>query len=371
MILDLADTIDDSPHQRRLNGLRQVTDLFLHDAEALNEEQIDLFDVVITRLANAIETSARVELASRLAPIASAPRGIIKSLAQDQILVARAVLTQSSRLTDEDLVAIALAKGRDHMLAMTERPVLSEHLTDVLVTRGDRVVVHAVAGNPGAKFSANGMTTLVDRSRADEALQTLLTRRQDIPEAHMHQLIAIAKETARQRLSEALPETTSEDVDSAVEKSTKAVSAAISTGNRDYAIAMRIVSALSQERRMGENDLIALAQNGKKEEAICLMALLTGLSVPSTERLVFSNELDLILVVAKAQNWMWETVKALLYVRSGHDVPFHTLKTSEKNYEQLSVDTAQRVMHFLKVKEKAQKEAADEAAARHLRSKVR
>jgi uncharacterized protein (DUF2336 family) len=93
----------------------------------------------------------------------------LRSLAHDEIVVARPILSRSERLTDDDLMAVAVAKGRDHMLAISERRFLTEPVTDFLVSRGDRVVVHAVAGNPGARFPEGGITKLIDKARADEA----------------------------------------------------------------------------------------------------------------------------------------------------------------------------------------------------------
>ena len=115
--------------------------------------------------------------------------------------VARPVLTTSERLSDEDLVAVALAKGREHMLAISERMALTEPVTDVLVKRGDRIVAHAVAGNPGARFSEDGFAALAERAKADEALRLVLSERDDVDPERLRQLMAIAKEKVRDQLT--------------------------------------------------------------------------------------------------------------------------------------------------------------------------
>ena len=61
-----------SPGKQR-EILRRVTDLFLVGAKGYSDEQIDLFDGVISRLADRIEIRARAELALRLAPVDNAP----------------------------------------------------------------------------------------------------------------------------------------------------------------------------------------------------------------------------------------------------------------------------------------------------------
>jgi uncharacterized protein (DUF2336 family) len=368
IIADLEDSIARGSQQRRLDALRLVTDLFLRDAEALTDEQIELFDIVIARLAAAIETRARAELAGRLAEAPNAPRGVLRSLAHDEIVVARPILSRSERLTDDDLVAVAVAKGRDHMLAISERATITEPVTDVLVSRGDRVVVHAVAGNPGARFTMGGITKLIDRARADEALQTLLGQRTDLPDTHMRQLMAIAKEAARRRLVETLPQATPPAVNAAVERSATRVEAAVA-GGRDYGRALAAVQELTESGGLTEATLRDLAEAGKLEEAVCAIAALVGLSVPTVERLFGASDADLLLVVGKSQDWVWPTMRSLVTLRDRGEASASRLKRTFETYEQLSRATSQRVVHFLKVRETTQKQAAEAAARRQIRAR--
>ena len=100
-------------NSRRAEMLRQVTDLFIVEAERLSDKDVELFDDVIAWLAFDIELSARSLLAIRLAPVRNAPPKTIRSLAfDDAIEVAAPVLSQSERLSDADLVANAQAKAR-------------------------------------------------------------------------------------------------------------------------------------------------------------------------------------------------------------------------------------------------------------------
>jgi uncharacterized protein (DUF2336 family) len=370
LIGELETSIARGSPERRAKTLRRVTDLFLQDPEALSERQVELFDTVITRLATAIEARARAELAERLAGVANAPRGIVRSLAHDQIVVARPILTRSDRLSDDDLIAVALAKGRDHMLAISERPALSEPVTDVLVSRGDRVVAHAVAGNPGARLSRTSAAALLNRACADEALQTLLSRREDLPEPYMRQLFAIATETARRRLAETLPEAAQRSINLAVEQSARTVESAVSSG-RDYSEAFAKVHALSEKRRLEESDLVNFASQSF-EETVCALAVVVGLSIPASERLFEGSETDLLLVVGKSQGWTWRTLRALLQLRGAEAASAPNLRRAQEVYDQLAPATAQRVVHFLKVREEAERRAAEEAAARRqIRSNVK
>src|SRR2546423_10859137 len=103
--------------ERHVETIKRVTDLFLLSADQFGGEQIELFGDVLERLIKTIElraladVSARValaELSSQLACVKQAPRAVIRRLAEnDEIGVARPGLTETARLSNEDLVEIA------------------------------------------------------------------------------------------------------------------------------------------------------------------------------------------------------------------------------------------------------------------------
>jgi len=346
LINDLELSIAEAAPSRREHTLRQVTDLLLSGIDEFTEDQIDVFEIVIARLALAIETRARAELSTRLADHDRAPRGILRSLAHDQIEVARPVLTRSERLTDEDLIAVAIAKGREHMLAICERKVVNEPVTDVLVARGDRSVVHSIVGNPGARFTGTCVIGLVDRCWGDQTLQALLERRSDLPESQTARLIGIAESRARQRLAAEMPASLPA-VDMAVEKSAQRLRA-VMTGGLDYTQALDTIGAIEVSRPLDEVDVAGFALADQLEETICALASVTGLPVGTAERLFTSLDSDLLLVVGKGQGWTWETMTALLQLRDpGAALPHHRRRAMSV-YEDLSPETAQRVLNYLK-----------------------
>src|SRR5204863_4052390 len=104
---------------RRREMLQRVTDLFIVGSPAYSDDEIDLFDDVITRLAAEIEQSARALLAVRLAPIPNAPPKIMRALASDDSIdVAAPVLAQSD---EPMLVETATRKSQEHLLAISRR----------------------------------------------------------------------------------------------------------------------------------------------------------------------------------------------------------------------------------------------------------
>ena len=116
LITELEDAIRSGSKEKRIDSLRRITDLFVADADRLNDQQIDVFDDVLGHLINRIEGKALAELSRRLGPINNAPADVVRRLARDDnILVAEPILTQSARLRDEDLIEIAGTKTQAHL----------------------------------------------------------------------------------------------------------------------------------------------------------------------------------------------------------------------------------------------------------------
>src|SRR5665811_555834 len=105
-------------------------------------------------------------------------------------------------------------------MAISIRKVLSRAVTDVLVLRGNDVVIQSTVNNPGAEFSDRGFTQLVDRAEGDDNLATCLAMRPTIPRHLYLKLLAKASATVRERLEAANPQQ-AEEVPNAVREATR------------------------------------------------------------------------------------------------------------------------------------------------------
>jgi uncharacterized protein (DUF2336 family) len=154
---------------RRASALRNVTRLFLEQS-SLSQEQIDVFDEVISHLASNVGREARIELSKSLAGALQPPRRVVSQLAFDEdIAVAGPVIARSNGLDDDDLVTLGRERGREFLLAMSQRPTLSERVADMIVERGDDEVAGRVAANDGARFSPHAFGQLLRRRLAASA----------------------------------------------------------------------------------------------------------------------------------------------------------------------------------------------------------
>ena len=165
-------------------ALWHATDILI--AGRYTEDQIWTFGEVIGRLAAEIELAARSELAKRLAHSDKAPKNLVKKLAfDDSIDVAGPMLRYSERIDAQTLVANARTKSQAHLLAIANRRFVPDVVTDELVTRGNREVVHSVAANNGARISDFGFLHMIRRSEGDSILAEQLGFRKGNSETYV------------------------------------------------------------------------------------------------------------------------------------------------------------------------------------------
>jgi uncharacterized protein (DUF2336 family) len=316
LIDELEGALASGSNAQRITMLSRITDLFLEGASRYSEGQVNVFDEVIVKLVGAIEAKARAKLSSRLAPVQNAPRGVIRMLAfDDDIEVARPVLTTSERLDEADLIANASRKSQQYLAAIAERRSLSEEVTEVLVARGDRQVVQSVAKNSGARFSDAGFRMLVKRSSGDEALALQVGSRRDVPRQHFLRLLQEASAAVRSRLAAENP-----NAGGAVESVLGEVVGSIRSETRkvstDHAAARSRVEALHKAGRLGEPEVHGFARERKFEETAVALSLLCGIEIDAAERALLDPAHEMALILAKIAGLSSTTAKAVLLLKS-------------------------------------------------------
>ena len=333
--------------ERRVRTLQRVTDLFVFGSSHFSGDQVAVFDRVFSHLIVDIETSARAALASRLAAIANAPPGLIRTLAfDDTVEVAGPVLRQSSLLDNVTLVENAKIKSQQHLLSISQRKALAATVTDVLVERGDRAVALSAARNAGAKFSDAGYVRLVKRSAGDDELAQSVGLRPDIPRQQFLKLLGTASKAVRLALEAAHPQSSIE-IKHAVAEVANAIQAQAAGSSRDYATARRLIESLKASGRLAESEVATFALAGKFEETAVSLALLSGMAIDAIERAMVQEREESILIVAKAIGLSWPTAKATLLLCAGKKgMATHTLEQCKAAFDRLKRETALKVIEF-------------------------
>jgi uncharacterized protein (DUF2336 family) len=360
-IVDEVETaINIGSAEKRLETIKRVTDLFLASAGSFNSEQIALFDDVLERLIKTIEiraiadVSARIALAEtsiQLAPVAQAPPSVVRRLANnDEIAIAGPVLTESARLSTEDLVGIAETKGEQHLLAISGRWWLKEVVTDAILARRYPSVSRRIINNPGARISTAGFAIVVAQAESDPELAVETGIRIDLPSELRHQLLSNATDAVRSRLLSRAPPHVFEEIRSAI----AAVSAGVNremSKIRDFAAAERFVALLNKNGELNESTLFGFAKQRKYEETVAALAALSRSTIEVIRPLMQSLRDDGVLIPCKAAGLGWETVRAVLESRfaTGSIGP-PELEKIKGQFARITADNARRLLRFWQVR---------------------
>jgi uncharacterized protein (DUF2336 family) len=349
---DLDEAVSRGTPESRKRALWHTTDLMI--AGRYSDEEIWTFGEVVGRLADEIEVAARAQLARRLAQFDQAPINIIHKLAlDDSIDVAGPVLRESERLDSEFLVANAQTKGQPHLLAISERKVLVEAVTDVLVARGNWDVVNSVANNNGARFSDFGFLHMIKRAEGDSILAEHLGLREDIPRHLFQQLIAKASDDVRKRLESERPGML-EQVQSTVADVAGALQSKFGPVSRTYHVAKRVVTTQYQQGNLNEDSISGYARSHKLEEVTIGLSLLCSLPGDVIERAVLDKNRETLLILAKALDFSWATTMALLFLGAkDHRITAQELNDLEKEFGRLNIETSRSVLEFYQSRKSA------------------
>jgi uncharacterized protein (DUF2336 family) len=338
----------------------RVTALFLASAGSYSDEQIDLFGNVFERLVNTIElraiadVSARIalaELSSQLAPVPQAPASIIRHLAQhEDIRIARPVLTESPRLSNDDLIEIAKAKSESHLIAIAGRWWLQEVVSDALLARRFPSVSRRLVNNPGARVSAAGFVLILSQAKSDPELAVATGIRADLPAALRAQLLRSATDVVRTRLLSRAPSYLFEEIRAAISATSTGVERELSRVG-DFRTARELMSQLKRDGQLNEAALLKLARRKQYEETVAALAELSRSGVEIVRPLMQSLRSDGILVPCRVAGLGWETVNAVLDCRFSTGVTAGDERAKLKQqYAELTPENAHRLLKLWMVR---------------------
>jgi uncharacterized protein (DUF2336 family) len=348
LIPGLDEIVRNGDPERRAEAARRIAALFLQDAATLQPRHIDLFDGLLTDLVPHAEIRERAELAERLSLLANAPRMLVGQLARaNEIVVAAPLLRRSPVLDEPSLLDIASAQGQGHLLAISERPLLSTTLTDVIIRRGDREVVRRAAGNAGAQFSENGFSELIRRANWDGVLTLTIGQRHDLSDRHLKELLARSLDVVRRRLFDVAKPARQAAIKQAIGELTDA--AERSENRRDFVPAQRTILSLHAAGGLTEGAVLGFAKAWHYEEAVAALSALSGVKIATLDRLLSGDRYDPILILGKTVGFDWATVRALILLRYGpNQSPAADLEAARANFARLMPSTAERVVNFWK-----------------------
>jgi len=183
LVAEFEEVLNGIPPARRIEILRDMTELFLDGAGLYSKEQIAVFDAVLLAVTEQSERDELIELGSRLAQIAGAPPALMRRLASHpDIKVSGALLESCASLTDDDIAEIASTASPVHLMVIASRDEAGESITDALISRGDIEVLRKCVSNERARVSHVGFVKLINAAKRDGSLTDIVASRKDLPD---------------------------------------------------------------------------------------------------------------------------------------------------------------------------------------------
>jgi uncharacterized protein (DUF2336 family) len=353
LIGELEDAVAHQPIGQRAKALQRVADLFTNNCDQLSAEQIALFDDVMSRLLKQIDVAARAGFGARLSDLAVVPPGVVRHLAlDDAIEVAGPVLRGFEAISEETLVEGARTKSQSHLLAISQRRQISECVTDVLVERGNQQVAMSTTGNPGARFSDFGYSTIVRRAETDRNLAACIWARAEIPRFHLLTLFASASQAVRREL-QSIDAGRAKEVESLIARAGDELQTYSRERSGEFQAACEHVRSLRDSGQLRESTVLAFASARRFHETAVALSLLGDAPIGFVERAMVHDKCDHLLVLAKSIGLAIDTVQAVLSIRtagvtgSGPD-----LEEAGASYQKLSPETARRAIQYCRLWER-------------------
>jgi len=326
--------------------LRQITSLFLSDAYRFTDDQAAVFDTVFVELVDRVDARALALLGDTLCGVGAALPNTMRRLAShDEISVAGTVLRRSDTLTDENLAEIAGLRGKEHLLEIASRQSVSASLSDKLVARGELSVLRRLTQNLGVKFSGAGSAALVAKAMQDKGLAEQVVRRSDLPPKLRSQLAAKVTDD-RNRYLQSVPSSLQNKIQAAV--ATKGERVEFSPpADTDYATAAAKMGELSRKGGLNDRSVNAFAVKGEYVDVVAALSFLSGAPLKVILPLVYTTELDGLIVACKAARLNWSTTATIVRHRPGAAaVAEKDLEHASQVFCSLAISVAQRTIRL-------------------------
>lgn len=350
---DLAALAAEPSSGKRVELLRRITDAYIEHADRCTPAEQYLFNEVVTKLIDRIDSTDRAAAATKLAQLPKLPHGVAERFANDSdIAVARPIIHDYRGLAERTLIVVAKTGSQAHLNAIAGRDTVTPPVSDVVVTRGDRETVLTLAANRGAQFSDFGMEKLIDKSDGNGALQALVVARGDLSLVAIGRLLPIISDEMASRLR-----------DVAVNIDDAAVERHLNDWSIDRQKNVARVDVYIEGIRKGDlntDDIIReLVTRKRLLDSATVLAAILELDRYYTFNLLTGGKIQSALLLLRAVGLSWQVADAFLKLRIAKTgLADNETPPDRGDYLDIDAVTAQRVLRFMKVRRSAAAERA-------------
>lgn len=322
--------------------------------------EIQHFDVILSKVTESVEIALRKEIAEKLADVPTAPKGLVRQLAHDEISVAEPILRRSKVLSEEDLVRVIRQRGQEHMKAITQRREVPKTVTNELVERGDKDVLVSLAGNKGAEFAPETMKKMVEHSRSIEELQAPMADRYDLPPQLLTEMYFFVSSALKREILKRSDLLDPALIDEAVESNRqKILDRAVTDVQADVSSARKFVEDRIRSNTLNESLLKELIEARKSTEFLLAFAHYIGIDTSTAQRIMADRSWESLAIACRAAGLERSTfAKVVFGLQKGQDEQNKALRILDL-YLKVPQEAAERVMRFWRVRTEAASRAAE------------
>lgn len=355
---DLESLARERSSEKRRELLHAISECFFGSSERTSAE-VALYDDVVILVLEEVEPVARAELAQRLADVAAPPRKVLLQLAEDEIAVAAPILMRSPALDEVDLERLARFQSQAHLAAIALRPTLSERVTDVLVVRGDDQVVDTVAANQGARLSEQSFATLADRASTNIALLDRLGTRCDLPAEIAARLAPMISKALSARLKAAGADPDPSTLDGLAEESSTLLADRLRAAAKMARPLELIMDHVARGLTRLDEAVVELADVDAAPDVAKLIADHVELRADTVTRALCATADAPVALLCRAAGLKINGYSGIVRMRRRRRRGLeHSPEQVLEQYQRIPLETAQRVLRFLKVREAAETSSA-------------
>ena len=349
----LALAKEDSP-EKRSSLLREITDVFMAAPDRYTSSEMQHFDVIMSKVTETVEAQLRREIAEKIADSPTAPKGLLRQLALDEIIVAEPVLKRSTALSEEDLIRVIRQRGQEHMKAITQRREIPETVSAELVDRGDKDVLVGLAGNKGAKLNHQTMERLVEHSRTIGELQAPMATRYDLPPQLLTQMYFFVSSALKKEILKRSDMLDPALIDEAVESNRqKILTSAVAEAQDSVEAARKFVKDRINQNTLNESLLKELIELRRATEFLYAFSHYVGIDTSTSQRILADRSWESLAIACRASGLERSTFAKIVFgLQRTPDEQQKALRILDL-YLKIPQEAAERVMRFWRVRAQA------------------
>lgn len=251
---------------------------------ALTAEEQRLAVDIMRLMARDAETQVRAALAENLKSNPDIPRDVALKLARDVDAVALPVLSFSSVLTDEDLVAILREGAETKQVAIARRDGISETVSRVIASEAAVGAVAVLMANETAAIPEDAFGAAMDRFAAEERVTGAMVRRGKLPIGISERLVSAVSATLREELAARHELPASMATDLLLQARERAMVELAWGANQQELLAL--IDRLHGNGRLTSSIVLRAVCTGDEDFFVAAMAKLAGISVENARKLI-------------------------------------------------------------------------------------